>query len=77
MRLLRASGDSALRRESAAFATAFIWQLPRIRPSPDSNKSAVTSCYTIILAPSCFYNLYVFINHLTSTALATALLTDD
>jgi hypothetical protein len=36
MGLLRASGDSALRQESAArFATAFIWQLPRIRPSPE------------------------------------------
>ncbi|KAJ1641291.1 hypothetical protein T492DRAFT_921644, partial [Pavlovales sp. CCMP2436] len=33
------------------FAAAFVWQLPRIRLSPDSNSSAVTSCYTFILAP--------------------------
>jgi hypothetical protein len=28
-------------------------RLPRIQPIPDSNKSAVTSCYTIVLAPYC------------------------
>ncbi|KAJ1625220.1 hypothetical protein T492DRAFT_240944 [Pavlovales sp. CCMP2436] len=35
---------------SLRLETASIWQFPRIWPSPDSNESAVMSCYTVVLA---------------------------